>query len=99
MRARGEDSAKRRPQPRAALAAAGGRRDRRRACGRTVATLLDGGEASDRLIADQLGHARVSMTQDYYMGRESVASEVAGVLNLHDRHGYREGEMKEGQAV
>ena len=51
---------------------------------RTVATLLDGGGASARLIADQLGHSRVSMTQDYYMGRKAVASEVADVLNLHD---------------
>jgi integrase len=51
---------------------------------RTVATLLDSGGASARLIADQLGHSRVSMTQDYYMGRKSVASEVADVLNLHD---------------
>jgi integrase len=51
---------------------------------RTVATLLDGGGASARLIADQLGHSRVSMTQDYYMGRKSVATQVADVLNLHD---------------
>lgn len=51
---------------------------------RTVATLLDGGGASARLIADQLGHSRISMTQDYYLGRKSVASEVAKVLDLHD---------------
>jgi site-specific recombinase XerC len=35
---------------------------------RTVATLLDEQGRSARSIADQLGHARVSMTQDVYMG-------------------------------
>ncbi len=58
---------------------------------RTVATLLDGGGASARLIADQLGHSRVSMTQDHYMGRKSVASQVADVLNLHDPDRGRDG--------
>lgn len=56
---------------------------------RTVATLLDRGGASARLIADQLGHSRVSMTQDYYMGRKAGAGEVANVLNLHDPDGPR----------
>ena len=32
------------------------------------ATLLDQSGASARMIADQLGHSRVSMTQDVYMG-------------------------------
>jgi integrase len=58
---------------------------------RTVATLLDGGGASARLIADQLGHSRVSMIQDYYLGRKSVAGEVAEVLNLHDPDRFRMG--------
>jgi hypothetical protein len=30
------------------------------------------------------------MTQDYYMGRKSVTSEVADVLNLHDPDRRRE---------
>jgi integrase len=36
---------------------------------RTVATMLDQEGLSARTIADQLGHARISMTQDVYMGR------------------------------
>ncbi len=39
---------------------------------RTVATLLDGKGLTARAIADQLGHARPSMTQDVYMGRRIV---------------------------
>ncbi|MFD7308336.1 tyrosine recombinase XerC [Promicromonospora sp. NPDC059942] len=39
---------------------------------RTVATLLDGQGLTARAIADQLGHARPSMTQDVYMGRRIV---------------------------
>ena len=35
---------------------------------KTVATLLDQSGASARMIADQLGHSRVSMTQDVYLG-------------------------------
>jgi integrase len=37
---------------------------------KTMATLLDSDEFSAREIADQLGHARPSMTQDVYMGRK-----------------------------
>jgi integrase len=36
---------------------------------KTMATMLDSDEFSAREIADQLGHARPSMTQDVYMGR------------------------------
>lgn len=42
-----------------------------------MATLLDGSVASARMIADQLGHSRVSMTQDVYLGRR-----VANAGNL-----------------
>jgi len=35
---------------------------------KTVATMLDRRGLSARTMADQLGHARVSMTQDVYMG-------------------------------
>ena len=38
---------------------------------KTVATLLDQSGASARMIADQLGHSRVSMTQDVYLGRRA----------------------------
>lgn len=43
---------------------------------RTVATLLDEQGLSARAIADQLGHAHPSMTQDVYMGRR-IASDAA----------------------
>jgi integrase len=39
---------------------------------KTVATLMDRGGLSARTIADQLGHSRISMTQDVYMGRRAV---------------------------
>ncbi len=39
---------------------------------KTVATFLDHGGLSARVVADQLGHARISMTQDVYMGRKAV---------------------------
>lgn len=48
---------------------------------RTVATLLDGQGLSARAIADQLGHARVSMTQDVYMGRRIVGQAAARSLD------------------
>ena len=38
---------------------------------KTVATLLDESGASARMIADQMGHSRVSMTQDVYLGRRA----------------------------
>ncbi|MEI7055393.1 tyrosine-type recombinase/integrase [Nocardioides sp. CCNWLW239] len=39
---------------------------------KTVATLLDESGMTGRQIADQLGHSRVSMTQDKYLGRGAV---------------------------
>jgi integrase len=41
---------------------------------RAVATLMDGQGLSARTIADQLGHARPSMTQDVYMGRRIMGA-------------------------
>lgn len=48
---------------------------------KTVATFLDESGSSARLIADQLGHARISMTQDVYMGRHAVDGSVANALD------------------
>ena len=56
----------------------------RRTYRKTVATILDESGASARMIADQLGHSRVSMTQDVYMGRRAVNSAVAEALNASD---------------
>jgi integrase len=47
---------------------------------KTVATMLDRQGLSARIIADQLGHARISMTQDVYMGRRAVDQAAAAVL-------------------
>jgi integrase len=47
---------------------------------KTTATMLDEAGLSARVIADQLGHARPSMTQDVYMGRKVVDARVAAAL-------------------
>jgi integrase len=47
---------------------------------KTTATVFDDAGLSARLIADQLGHARPSMTQDVYMGRKAVDSRAATAL-------------------
>lgn len=47
---------------------------------KTVATILDEGGATARQIADQLGHSRVSMTQDVYMKRRSANGAQAAIL-------------------
>ena len=44
---------------------------------KTVATMLDRRGLSARTMADQLGRARVSMTQDVYMGRRAVDQAAA----------------------
>ncbi len=48
---------------------------------KTLATLLDAQGLSARIGADQLGHAQISMTQDVYMGRGVVHTEVAEALD------------------
>jgi len=47
---------------------------------KTIATVLDEAGLSARVIADQLGHSRPSMTQDVYMGRRSIDPRVAAAL-------------------
>jgi integrase len=47
---------------------------------KTLATILDEAGLSSRLVADQLGHARPSMTQDVYLGRKLVSPRVAEAL-------------------
>jgi integrase len=48
---------------------------------KSVATLIDEGGLSARKSADRLGHARVSETQDVYMARGRVHSEIAEMLD------------------
>lgn len=47
---------------------------------KTVATAMDNSGASARDIADQLGHARPSLTQDVYMGRRAVGASAPAAL-------------------
>jgi integrase len=48
---------------------------------KSLATLIDDAGLSALVGADQLGHAKVSMTQDRYMQRGRVHSEVADLLD------------------
>jgi integrase len=48
---------------------------------KTAATEMDRAGLSARQIADQLGHAKVSMTQDRYLGRRAVSSDAADALD------------------
>jgi galactokinase len=47
---------------------------------KTMATLLDQAGLSTRVIAEQLGHARPSMTQHVYMGRKAVDPRAVAAL-------------------
>lgn len=47
---------------------------------KTAATILDEAGLSARTIADQLGHAKPSMTQDRYLGRHSVSPATAEAM-------------------
>jgi integrase len=49
---------------------------------KTCATILDESELSAREIADQLGHAKVSMTQDNYLGRRLTSRRTAEALQV-----------------
>jgi integrase len=55
---------------------------------KTVASFLDDADVSTRRISDQLGHAKVSMTQDRYLGRRLADRVTADVLEkLFDADG------------
>lgn len=51
---------------------------------KTTASVLDGSGITARMIADQLGHSRVSMTQDVYLGRGAVDPRVVQALEAAD---------------
>jgi integrase len=48
---------------------------------KTVATLQDDDGLSARQIADHLGHAKPSMTKDFYLGRAVASAEAAKILD------------------
>ena len=50
---------------------------------KSLATLIDEEGLSARIGADHLGHARVSETQDTYMARGRVHTQVADLLDRH----------------
>ena len=47
---------------------------------KTLATVIDDEGLSARIGADHLGHSKVSMTQDRYMTRGRVHTQVADLL-------------------
>jgi len=52
---------------------------------KTCATILDDAGLTARVVADQLGHSKPSMTQDVYMGRHSVHPSAAAALDAAHR--------------
>jgi integrase len=54
---------------------------------KTAATLLNDGGLTVREVADQLGHKRVSVTQDTYFGRAAASPKVAALLEVIDEAG------------
>ncbi len=48
---------------------------------KTLATVIDDSGMTARIAADQLGHARPSITQDRYMARGRVHTEVADLMD------------------
>ena len=48
---------------------------------KTAATEMDRAGLTARQIADQLGHSKVSMTQDHYLGRRAVDGAAAEALD------------------
>ncbi|WP_051569895.1 tyrosine-type recombinase/integrase [Cryptosporangium arvum] len=52
---------------------------------RTVATLMKEAGLTSRAAADQLGNAKVSMTEDHYYGRNTPtgANTILEKLNIH----------------
>lgn len=57
---------------------------------KSAATELDRAGLSARVIADQLGQAEVSMTQDRYLGRRAVTSDAADALDRAHREATRD---------
>jgi hypothetical protein len=49
---------------------------------KTVATLMDEAGLTARQAADQLGHAKVSMTQESYLGRKVARTGAAELLEV-----------------
>jgi integrase len=64
---------------------------------KTVATLLDGSGASARMIADQLGHSRVSMAQDAYLGRRAINAANVAALETYNPASVTDEQLVEGE--
>ena len=61
---------------------------------KTAATILDEAALSARLVANQLGHSRPSMTQDVYLGRRAVDSQAALALDAAIRDAFPDGQFR-----
>jgi integrase len=48
---------------------------------KTVASFLDDAHVCTRKISDKLGHSKVSMTQDRYLGRRLTDRQTSDVLD------------------
>jgi hypothetical protein len=59
---------------------------------KTAAPEVDRAGLSARQIADRLGHAKVSMTQDRYLGRRGVGKEAATALDRAHRDAAKKGD-------
>jgi integrase len=60
---------------------------------------LDAGGLTIREIADQLGHERISLTQDIYFGRHAAPSKAADLLGRIGGVQDAQDEKKGGQKV
>lgn len=65
---------------------------------KTAATILDEASLPARRVADQLGHARPSMTQDVYLGRQTVDPLAADALERALRRERSDGQ-KDGKRM
>jgi len=61
---------------------------------KTVASFLDDADVPTRTISDQLGHSKVSMTQDRYLGRKLTDRQTADVLWMAWRYQGRRGGLR-----
>jgi hypothetical protein len=64
---------------------------------KTLATLIDDEKLSARIGADHLGHSRASDTQDTYMARDRVRTQVAELLDrtLNDEYTVDRNEIRD----
>ncbi|MEU6697688.1 tyrosine-type recombinase/integrase [Pseudonocardia sp. NPDC046786] len=60
---------------------------------KTAATVMDQGGLTAREIADHIGHSRISMTQDVYMGRRVASDRAVSALAAAEVREQRQGKV------